>query len=132
MLHYFFTFLTFRTCDFNPSTLNSDQNNTIKNAIILDGPLNLDKAPAKERSHEENCPEGYRKNIIDPEKNCKQKFQLKRRSENGEATINLFMQDNEKYFDENKFCISWNKNGKLTAEVCMKKDLRDNEKDKFK
>ena len=124
--------LTSRTCDNDPSTMNSDQNDTIKS--FLDSPLNLTvlnlaKAPIKERI---NCQEGDRRMNIDPEENCKHKFQLKRKSENENATIKLFMQDNEKYFDESKFCISWNNNGHLTAEVCMKKDLRDNEKDKFK
>ena len=87
---------------------------------ILDDPVHLEKAPQKERGNF-SCPKGHSRRIIDPEKDCNHRFQLKQMSENENAPIKLFKQDNEQYFDESKFCIDWD-NDHFIAEVCIKDD----------
>ena len=66
------------------------------------------------RQGESKCDEGYSSQPLNPSKICKDKFTLKRISDN------VILQHGHKNYNPDQFCLLFHEDGILGAELCIK------------
>ena len=66
------------------------------------------------RQGESKCDEGYTSQPLNPAKFCKDKFTLKRINDN------VILHHGDKNYNPDQFCLLFNEDGILAAELCMK------------
>ena len=108
-------FISFRTCDHKSSGIDYKSYKDLDNLFNSSKNNNeLKEILTKARMHERKCPLHFKKEHLKPE-NCEDEFNLA--LENGKIVLYETKRDHKPHADH-EFCLYFNKNSNLGAEVC--------------